>query len=161
MGAALSCTLPQPCNDPWAPLLQSLPDQVTLADARHLDAVKDTFISFGDLGNADTLLQSMKLSFGQPALACGQPSRPNRASPCLAALRIAADLVAVWYVQDGPDETAAQQAGREGRALAALVAFGLGAAEDFPALTAAACATLRPGAGPSSGRTAHDRPCKR
>ncbi|MCU0828738.1 MAG: hypothetical protein MUE52_15375 [Tabrizicola sp.] len=137
------------CADPFAPLLQSLPrGWFTLADARHLDAFAGTHIFAGGLGNAAPLLQSMPLIQGEPLLLCGVPHKPGAPRPCLAALRIAGDLVAVWFVQDGPAEPVLAQARREGQAITALVTHGFGAVEDYPALIAATCATLRPGAKP-------------
>lgn len=137
------------CADPRAPLMQALPrGSLHLADARHLDAFRDTYLSIGDLGEAAPILKAMDLEAGEPALACGQPFKPDAPRPCLVAQRITGDLVAVWFVADGPDEIAEAQALREGRAITALVVHGLGPVEDFPSLTATACATLRPGAAP-------------
>jgi hypothetical protein len=137
------------CDDSFAPLLQALPrGRFDLADARHLDAFRDTYLAIGDLGEAAPVLQTMDLSLGEPALACGKPHKPDAARPCLTALRIRGDLIAVWFVSDGPKEPALTQARREGQAITALVLHGLGPVEDFDRLGAAACATLRPGAGP-------------
>ncbi len=103
------------CNDPWAPLLQSLPDQVTLADARHLDVFKDTFLSFGDLGNADTLLQSMKLGFDQPRLpAVNRPARTGIAMPCGPSHRRRPCRRLVRSGRPGRNRRAASRAGRPG-----------------------------------------------
>jgi hypothetical protein len=137
------------CDNAFAPLLQALPrGSFDLADSRRLDAFRNTFLSIGDLGEAAPILQAMDLRLGEPSLACGTPYKPDAPRPCLVALQVKGDLVAVWFVRDGPDDSALTQARREGRAITAFVAHGLGPVEDFSNLTAAACATLRPGAKP-------------
>jgi hypothetical protein len=147
------------CDAHMPPLLQALPATFTLADAQNLKAFRDTFLSVGNLGEAAPLLQAMDLTTDEPALACGVPHKPEAPYPCLVAQRLSGDLIAVWFVSDGPDEPALTTAHREGKAIAALVAYGLGPVEDFSRLISSACATLRPGAGPSSTAFAPPWPC--
>lgn len=134
------------CNDPWAPLQQALPNGLNrfyLADDRKLD----TFRSWSTVGGEQVLdqLLAMRLQDGEASITCDKKVKSSTRF-CTAAMPVRQHLVAVWTVWNGVQESADQQAKREGMAIRALVLDGLRQTENFPSLLSAACALKRPDA---------------
>lgn len=132
------------CDDPWSPLRQALPhNSFTLINIRATDG----FGGYTTVGGESRWDQVATMRFpqdGGPAVLCDAEVRAL-VRFCTAGMRLAGDLVAVWTVADGSDETSAEQAMRQGAAIAALFTFGLSDPEDIDALIDASCDLRRPG----------------
>jgi hypothetical protein len=134
------------CDNPWAAIQQSLPDTFELVDLRRL-----------------------KLESPEPRVPrCARDSTPRRAFPTtegeavtvceeeisgakphehfVAVLRIDGDLGAAWsvYEQHQRAVTAQAMAARQGKAILALVRYGLGSSEDFSRLYETLCQLRAP-----------------
>ena len=132
------------CNDPWAPLLQALPPnkRFYLADDRKLE-VFDHASTVGKERYSDHL-RAMNLQRGAAAIVCDR----EPPSYCTAAILIERHLIAVWTVWNGEQETAVQQASREGKAIVAFTHLALQTPEDLDELTKVSCELRRPGSVP-------------
>ena len=135
------------CDDPWAPLLQALPEnRITLMDDRTLERFKG-WTTVGGENGADHI-RAMTLVRGVPDVVCDHERTSDGTRSCTAAILVENHLMMIWGVGDSLSETAEEKAAREGRALAAFVRLGLGRQEKYPELEAIACASRQPGSGP-------------
>jgi hypothetical protein len=134
------------CDDPWSPLLQSMPhdnNQMYLVDADAFHAFKHHWTVGGET-KFDQLSQ-MKLNAGDPAVVCDKKIQyKNRF--CTAAVLVKGRLAVVWTVWDSKAESPRERAKREARAIVALVSNGFGPKENFAPILKAACDSVEPGA---------------
>jgi hypothetical protein len=140
------------CNDPWAPLRQSMPEnRFYLVDARKFDAFDNHLTVGGD--RVGDQLRTMRLGIGEVSTVCDKVV-PHETRFCTAAVRISRNFGAVWTVWDGSDgrETHQEQAKRESRAIKAFVSYAIGPSEDDARLLSTSCASRRPGSSPGPNR---------
>ncbi|MBU0824200.1 MAG: hypothetical protein KKA44_00640 [Alphaproteobacteria bacterium] len=142
------------CDDPWAPVLQSLPyNRFYLVDRRAMSLFDRHFTAAG--GSLGERLRGMRMEVGKTVTECDR-DEPSGQDRCTAALLLSPHLVAVWPVTDGERERAQAMADREGKAIASFVRYAIAPDEDFGKLLPAMCELQRPEAkeGPNGD------PCK-
>ncbi|SHJ89313.1 hypothetical protein SAMN05444404_2893 [Ruegeria lacuscaerulensis ITI-1157] len=129
------------CDNPWAPLQQSLPETFHLADRRSLE-VFDSYWTVGKERRSDQL-RAMPQIGAVAETACDHEDESRRQF-CTAAIQVSGNLIAVWNVWESDHETSSQRAKRQGRAIAAFVQYGLGDTEDYQELRKMACDAVKP-----------------
>lgn len=134
------------CDNPWAPIRQALPvNRFSLVDLARLQLRKSP--ANCTEGSA-RLVSSISKSPTASLLCDFHILGAGDTRFYTAIVQVSGDLGAVWAVWEKPGsrETAAEMAIREGKAIVALVRYGLGVREDFPELHSIACQLRRPDA---------------
>ncbi|HVI28154.1 hypothetical protein [Hansschlegelia sp.] len=121
------------CDDPANLLTQTLPPSGSfyLVDDRRLE----NFRNFG-LGGRETMfdqLKTMDLSTGATGIVCDR-TPTGRNQSCTAAKSIKGHLAAVWRFSNAATGADAEEARRQGEAIAAFALHGLARTENYPAL---------------------------
>lgn len=129
------------CVDMRGLLLYVLPDRFYLADALALEA----FDNHHTVGNetAGAQLRSMEIT-NDPAYRCDAARSASGTLFCTAAVRIQGNMIAVWNVWDGGPEQLPDMTLRQGKAIQAFVAHGLGPTENFEELIRISCDLREP-----------------
>lgn len=147
------------CDNPWAPLTKAMPrNRFYLADDRKLDVFRRHW-TVGNESMYDQIL-SMNLVEGQVSKSCDKKSSPGPSTTifCTAAMPLNRNLIAVWTVWDGKDETSDEQAEREGKAIRSFVVNAIGQTENFDALLTEVCQLKAPNSGNAPNNSYPD-PC--
>ena len=113
------------CDNPWSYAVRhlSLPtNRLILLNLQDLAAQPSWTTVGGE--NKWAQVSEMPLDPGATDIVCDRKARASKLF-CTAGTRLDGDLIAVWTVWDGPRETAADQAAREGQAVRALFRHGL------------------------------------
>jgi hypothetical protein len=132
------------CDNPWAAIQQALPvNRFTLVD---LSTLKPAERQANCTEASEKLISSIKRS-STASLLCEYDINGSRDLRYYTAIvQISDNLGAVWPVAESAQskETASEKAIREGRAIIALVRYGLGKKENFSKLHEIACQLRRP-----------------
>lgn len=134
------------CDNPWAAVQQALPvNRFNLVDLSKLELLKHPT---NCTESSAKLISSIKRSPTAFLLCDFDINGGGNTRYYTAIVQISGNLGAVWAVWESAEakEPAAEQAIREGKAIIALVRYGLNAKEDFPRLHRIACELRRPDA---------------
>lgn len=134
------------CDNPWSLVLQSLPNRIELVDLSRL-TLDPPEPRIPRCAKSSSPRQAIPTARGEAVMICeldiigGKP-----ATSYVALVRINDDLGAAWSVGRGSQsgETAEAMTARQGKAIVALVRYGLGPREDFPRLYDILCGLRAP-----------------
>jgi len=129
------------CDNPWAAIQQSLPGRIELVDLRRLK-MESPEPRIPRCARNGSPRRAFPTGEGEAVMVCEEEisgGKPHE--DFVAVVRIDGDLGAAWsvYEQHQRTETAQAMAARQGKAIAALVRYGLGSSENFSRLYGTLC----------------------
>ena len=134
------------CDNPWAVVQQSLPNQFELVDLSRVRFVSPE-PRIPRCASNGAPMRPFPTRPGESVLFCEEEIYGGHSGQTFVALvRIHGNLGVAWSVSDGgkSGENAEARIVREGKAIIEFVRFGIGENEDFPKLYASACELRAP-----------------